>query len=57
MMDNATNNDTLVAAIARKCRREGIPFDAKMSRLRCMPHTVHLVALKVYKMKSRCFMD
>jgi hypothetical protein len=45
-MDNATNNDTMVEAIERKCQAENIPFSAQHSRLRCMPHTVHLAALK-----------
>lgn len=51
-MDNATNNDKLVEAIERKCKAENIRFDAKRSRLRCMPHTVHLAALKVRVLTS-----
>lgn len=47
VMDNATNNDTMTEAIERKCQAAGIPFDAGRSRMRCMPHTVHLAALKV----------
>ncbi|KAF8145485.1 hypothetical protein K438DRAFT_1517231, partial [Mycena galopus ATCC 62051] len=47
MMDNATNNDTLVAAIQRKCIANGIKFSASDSRLRCMPHTVHLAVLQL----------
>ncbi|KAK0445062.1 hypothetical protein EV421DRAFT_1708815, partial [Armillaria borealis] len=47
MIDNATNNDTLMKGIECRCRREGIIFDEKLSCLRCMPHTVHLVAIKV----------
>ena len=47
MMDNATNNDTLVEAFERMCKAKKIPFSAKNSRLRCMPHTVHLAVLKV----------
>lgn len=47
VMDNASNNDTMVEAIAQKCRENNIEFSAKDSRLRCMPHTVHLAALKV----------
>ncbi|KAJ7061221.1 hypothetical protein C8F01DRAFT_938333, partial [Mycena amicta] len=42
VMDNATNNDTMVEAIERKCIAAGIYFDAKKSRMLCMPHTVHL---------------
>lgn len=47
MMDNATNNDTLVDGIEDRCKAEGIKFTKKEARLRCMPHTVHLAALKV----------
>ena len=47
-MDNASNNDTLVEAIEDFCYNEGIPgFMMKDARMRCMPHTVHLAALKV----------
>jgi hypothetical protein len=37
----------MTKAIESKCWDEGIPFDAQRSRMRCMPHTVHLAALKV----------
>ncbi|KAF9064693.1 hypothetical protein BDP27DRAFT_1230053, partial [Rhodocollybia butyracea] len=47
MMDNASNNDTLVDEIERKCHAKNIPFNATHSRLRCMPHTVHLAVLKL----------
>lgn len=46
-MDNATNNDTLVEAFEAKCREANIPFDSVNARMRCMPHTIHLAALKV----------
>ncbi|KAE9406051.1 hypothetical protein BT96DRAFT_811617, partial [Gymnopus androsaceus JB14] len=46
MMDNASNNDTLVEAIEQKCNILNIPFKATHSRLRCMPHTVHLAVLR-----------
>jgi hypothetical protein len=46
-MDNTTNNDTMLTAIEAKCAADKIKFDAKKSRMRCMPHTVHLAALKV----------
>jgi hypothetical protein len=46
-MDNATNNDTLIAALAEKHEAAGIEFNASRSRLRCMPHTIHLAAMKV----------
>ncbi|KAJ7112849.1 hypothetical protein C8R43DRAFT_852183, partial [Mycena crocata] len=47
VMDNATNNDTMVEAFERKCREEGIPFSSNDARMRCMPHTIHLSALKL----------
>jgi hypothetical protein len=47
VMDNATNNDTMMEEIEELCFVEGIDFSAKHSRLQCMPHTVHLAALKV----------
>ncbi|KAJ7683988.1 hypothetical protein B0H17DRAFT_941152, partial [Mycena rosella] len=47
MMDNATNNDTLVQAIERMCAAKNIKFSAKNSCLRCMPHTVHLAVLQL----------
>ncbi|KAJ7779670.1 hypothetical protein B0H16DRAFT_1299889, partial [Mycena metata] len=47
VMDNATNNDTMVTAFARRCRAERIPFSATNARMRCMPHTIHLSALKL----------
>ncbi|SJL02917.1 uncharacterized protein ARMOST_06258 [Armillaria ostoyae] len=47
VMDNATNNDTMVDAIEQKCFLEGIDFSARESWLRCMPHTVHLAAIKL----------
>ena len=46
MMDNASNNDTLVKGLQRRAEAEGITFNAAWARLRCMPHTVHLAALK-----------
>lgn len=46
-MDNAPNNDTLVEHLALKCAVAGIRFDATAARIRCMPHTGHLAAIKV----------
>ncbi|KAJ7271393.1 hypothetical protein B0H12DRAFT_1000905, partial [Mycena haematopus] len=45
--DNATNNDTMVEAFERRCVAEGIYFSAEDARMRCMPHTIHLSALKL----------
>lgn len=47
MLDNASNNDTLVDAIINRAKQKGIVMKADWVRLRCMPHTVHLAALKV----------
>jgi hypothetical protein len=49
-MDNASNNDTLIASFAQRCDAESITFSAKDARMRCMPHTVHLAALQVFAM-------
>jgi hypothetical protein len=47
MLDNASNNDTLVEGIKQCAHAEGIYIDAAWAHLRCMPHTVHLSAVKV----------
>lgn len=47
MMDNASNNDTMIEAIESRCHEAGVKFSARKSRMRCMPHTIHLAALKV----------
>ncbi|PBK88168.1 hypothetical protein ARMGADRAFT_937708, partial [Armillaria gallica] len=47
IMDNATNNDTMIEEIEFRCQLEGINFSTQDSQLQCMPHTVHLTALKV----------
>ena len=46
-MDNATNNNTLMTSLERRCEEQGIPFSAQDARMRCMPHTIHLAAIKV----------
>lgn len=46
-MDNASNNDTLMRAIEKRCADANVDFSATDSRMRCMPHTVHLAAIKV----------
>ncbi|KAF8149253.1 hypothetical protein K438DRAFT_1625189, partial [Mycena galopus ATCC 62051] len=46
--DNATNNDTMVDAFSRRCRKAGVRFSAADGRMRFMPHTIHLSALKVF---------
>ncbi|KAF8999495.1 hypothetical protein BDQ17DRAFT_1187998, partial [Cyathus striatus] len=52
MMDNAYNNDTLMSSLEEHCHDAGIEFDAKFSRLRCMPHTIHLATIKVFSCQS-----
>lgn len=47
MMDNATNNDTMMQSLERKHRAANIKFDGQKARVRCMPHTIHLAAEKV----------
>ncbi|KAJ6573645.1 hypothetical protein B0H10DRAFT_2348564 [Mycena sp. CBHHK59/15] len=47
VMDNATNNDTMIEVFEQKCEAKGINFSAMDSRIRCMPHTAHLAALKL----------
>lgn len=44
MADNASSNDTLLDCLADRCKREGLQFNARQSRMRCMPHTIHLAA-------------
>ena len=46
VMDNATSNDTLAQGIERRSKEAGFHFSAMDSRIRCMPHTVHLAAIK-----------
>jgi hypothetical protein len=49
-MDNTSNNDTLMRAIEKRCadvKPAKVDFLAADSRMRCMPHTVHLAAIKV----------
>lgn len=45
--DNASNNDIMLEKLEERFRREDIEFDASNARIRCMPHSLHLAALKV----------
>ena len=47
MTDNMLNNNTMVEALVALAAKRKIPLDARLICLRCMPHTMHLVALKV----------
>jgi hypothetical protein len=44
--NNASNNDTMMDALERLNETHGFDFDAQESRLRCMPHTIHLAAME-----------
>jgi hypothetical protein len=46
MMDNASNNDTMMQCIETRCSEIGVDFHANQARMRCMPHTIHLAAIK-----------
>ncbi|PPR06980.1 hypothetical protein CVT26_004251 [Gymnopilus dilepis] len=46
MLDNALNNDTMVAGIQARAENDGIFLNAVWARLLgCMPHTIHLTAI------------
>ncbi|KAI9450793.1 hypothetical protein BJY52DRAFT_1113430 [Lactarius psammicola] len=47
VMDNTTNNDTLLRTIEKCYDEVNVYFSATESRLCCMPYTVHLAAIKV----------
>ena len=44
MMDNASSNDALMEALESEA---GMEFSASDSWIHCMPHTIHLAAIKV----------
>jgi hypothetical protein len=47
VMDNASNNNTLMVSLEQRCQQRSIQFSAQDARMRCMPHTIHLAAIKV----------
>jgi len=47
MGDNASNMDTFVAGVVSCVEEVGITINADWAPLQCMPHTIHLAALKV----------
>jgi len=47
MADNASPMDTFVDAIVSRAENINIVVNPLWARLRCMPHTIHLAALKV----------
>ena len=52
VMDNASNNNTLMSSLKWRCKEQGVLFSAQDARMCCMPHTVHLAAIKVSKVCS-----
>jgi hypothetical protein len=46
VMDNDSNNDTMIEAIENQCCIAGIKFSAKQARMHSMPHSIHLAAIK-----------
>ncbi|KAF7327405.1 HAT family dimerization domain-containing protein [Mycena kentingensis (nom. inval.)] len=46
-LDNASNNETFMAALEVALRRENIRFDAGTRRIRCFPHMVNLACKAV----------
>jgi len=47
VMDNASNNNMLMMFLEWQCQQQDIPFSVQDACLWCMPHTIHLVAIKV----------
>ncbi|OCB88219.1 hypothetical protein A7U60_g4624 [Sanghuangporus baumii] len=45
--DNASNNDTMVSYLETQLFERGIEFSAEKARMRCMPHTIHLAAMRL----------
>jgi hypothetical protein len=43
VLDNASNNNTAIAAVAHEFCRDGSNFDATYRRLRCGPHTINII--------------
>lgn len=54
-LNNASNNDIFVDAIKSRCDKAGIPFNPTWARLWCMPHTIHLAAIKVCAIRAKYF--
>lgn len=52
VMDNASNNNTMMVSLERRCQQRNIQFSAQDARMRCMPHTIHLAAIKVFILLS-----
>ncbi len=52
VMDNASNNNMLMISLERQCLQWGIEFSVQNARMQCMPHTIHLAAIKVLTFMS-----
>ena len=44
VLDNATNNDTMLEVLAEDLRRQDVDWDPTHHRIRCFGHTVNLAA-------------
>ena len=53
VMDNASNNNTLMMSLEWRCQQRNIQFSAQDARMQCMPHTIHLAAIKVLVLLSQ----
>ncbi|THU96394.1 hypothetical protein K435DRAFT_664583 [Dendrothele bispora CBS 962.96] len=51
VMDNVSHNDTMIECFADKCFQHDISFSEKNAHMCCMPHTIHLSALKVHSLR------
>ncbi|KAG2345452.1 hypothetical protein BDR05DRAFT_843082, partial [Suillus weaverae] len=47
--DNATNNDTLLESLKKRCVDEGIDFLHKKTWIHCLPYIVHLSTMQLLK--------
>jgi hypothetical protein len=39
----------LMTSLEQQCEEQGVLFSAQDAQMHCMPHTVHLAAIKVLK--------
>ncbi|KAF8487446.1 hypothetical protein DFH94DRAFT_609932, partial [Russula ochroleuca] len=42
VMDNASNNNTMMTSLERQHQKQDIYFSAEDAHMQCMPHTIHL---------------
>jgi hypothetical protein len=48
VMDNASNNNTMMTSLERQHQKQDIYFSAEDAHMQCMPHTIHLAAIKAW---------